>query len=325
MSGPGPGGDPSGGDRHCAGCGAPLAPGAAFCRSCGTRYEEQAPPLTATAPRVAAPATPQQPRRSRVAIWVGVAIVLIGAGVATAILLANGGGSSSTTVLVGSNSRGGAEASSEAATAGTTSESVQEAATDSVEAGRYVQAGSFKTVPHANAERERLAAAGIDVQVVSSDGVEELYPGFQVLLGGPLAAGSQEASMVKALHRNGVPSAFARDVTPALEIDSPAETAGRWSGVLDRSSGERPSLSGPLTVSLEMDSGGRSGTLEFSDPSCRDELTLSETTPTTLAYAQGQPCIGAGNLLVRPAGGQLMLTLQPIDTDVLVLGSLSPG
>ena len=188
-----------------------------------------------------------------------------------------------------------------------------------------MQAGSFKTVPHAETERERLAAAGIDVRVVPSSGVEEFYPGFQVLIGGPFEASSQEVSMVKALRRNGVPSAFGRDLTPALEIGDPAEIAGRWSGALDRSSGEHPNLTGSLPVNLEIDSGGNTGRLEFEDSGCGEELTLSETTATTLFYTQGKFCVGSGELLVRPAGGQLMLSLLPLDTDVLVLGSLSSG
>jgi hypothetical protein len=110
-----------------------------------------------------------------------------------------------------------------------------------------------------------------------------------------------------------------------VEISDPAEIAGRWSGVLDRSSGEHPNLTGSLPVSLEIDSSGDTGTLEFEADGCRDELTLSETTTTTLSYAQGRRCVGSGDLVVRPSGGQLMLSLLPLDTDVLVLGSLSPG
>ncbi|MGC1853500.1 MAG: SPOR domain-containing protein [Solirubrobacterales bacterium] len=270
------------------------------------------------------PEPPNRPRRNRVAIWVAAAIVVVGAGAALAILLASEGGSASTTVLV----RGGTTTTVETTTTETTAtetETTTDPATGSVEAGRYVQAGSFKTLPHADTERERLAAAGIDVSVVSSDDVEEFYPGFHVLLGGPLATSSEETTMVKALERNGVPSAFARDVAPALEIGDPAESAGRWSGALDRSSVERPSLNRSLPVTLEMDADGRSGMLEFETDGCEDELTLSETTATTLTYALTQFCAGSADLLVRPVEGQLMLSLLPLDTDVLMLGTLSPG
>lgn len=266
-------------------------------------------------------------RRRHTAIWFGAAIVLVGAGVAVAILLSSGGGSASTTVLVRDDSTTVTETNTttEVSVSDSTTESSEAPVAGSVEAGRYVQAGSFKTVSHAETEQERLAVAGVDVQIVSSDDAEELYPGFQVLLGGPFEAGSQEASMVKALRRNGVPSAFARDLTPALEIGDPSEIAGRWSGELDRSSGEHPNLSGALPVTLELDSDGGSGTLAFEDDGCREELTLSEATTTTLSYEQSQLCVGSGDLLVRPAGGQLMLSLLPLDTDVLVLGSLSPA
>lgn len=305
--------------RECASCGQALAPGAAFCRSCGAKYGAE-PVGSATVPQPAAPRSPSSPRRSRTAIWAGGAIVLAGAGAALAILLSSSGGSSSTTVLLNSSEKTATAANA----AETTSESAEQSAAGSIEAGRYVQAGSFKTVPHAETERERLAAAGIDVRVVPSDTAEEFYPGFQVLVGGPFTSGSQAASMIKALHGAGVPSAFARDLSPAVEIGDPAEIAGRWSGVLNRSSGEHPNLNGSLPVSLEVDSDGNTATLEFED-GCRDELTLAETTATTLAYAQGRPCAAGGDLLVRPTSGQLMLSLLPFDSDALVLGSLSPG
>jgi hypothetical protein len=311
--------DPASGGRHCLSCGQRLAPGAAFCRHCGSRYEEPAtpPPPQASSPPKA---------RRRAAIWVAAAVVLLGAGAAAAILIASGGGSSTTTVLVGSDTTAAADSGDVETEAGADSAAgpTEGPAVDSVEAGRYVQAGSFKTVSHADEERERLEAAGIDVQVVASDGAEQFYPGFQVLLGGPFEAGSEEASTVKALRRNGVPSAFARGLTPARQIGGPAETAGLWSGTLDRSSGERPGLTGPLPVTLQMNADGRAGILEFEDSDCRDDLTLSETTATTLSYTQSQPCTANGDVLVRPAGGQLMLSLLPADTDVLVLGKLSP-
>lgn len=314
MSAPGSGGD----GRECAGCGAVLAPGAVFCRSCGAKYEVPAPEATS---RRDAPA-PHGARRNRTALWVGAAIVLAAAGAALAILVASGGGSSSTTVVVD----------------GETTTTVREEETESgegepegdpisgaVEAARYVQAGSFKTVANAEVERERLAAAGIDVAVVPSDDAEELYPGFQVLLGGPFSTGSAEAATVKALEKNGVPSAFGRPLSPALEVGDPAGIAGSWSGALDRSSGDFPKLNGSLPVSLELDSDGRTGTLEFESENCRDELTLRETTAATLSYARSEECAASGNLLVRPAAGELMLSVLPLDTDALVLGSLSPG
>jgi hypothetical protein len=312
-------GDLSGGARNCTNCGQALAAGAAFCRSCGARYEAPGPDRAATAPRP--PAPPNDPRRSRAAIWVAAVIVVVGAGAALAILLASGGGSASTTVLVSN----GTTTTVEMTTTETTATVDEESATDAVEGGRYVQAGSFKTLAHAEAERERLAEAGIDVIVVSSEDVEEFYAGFYVLLGGPLAMSSEETSMVKALKGSGVPSAFAREVTPALEIGDPADLAGYWRGALDRSSAERPGLNRSLPVTLEMDSDGVTGTLEFETDGCQDELTLSETTDTTFTYALTELCAGRGDLLVRPSEGQLMLSLFPLDTDVLILGRLSPG
>lgn len=275
---------------------------------------------------------------SRTALWAGATIVLIGAGAALAILLAGSGGKAGTTVVVDRSgrtsvataagkrgatgeetSRGGR--STGAANPGSTGEPVSAAVPDAIEAGRYVQAGTFRTVSHAELERERLEAAGIDVSVASSDGGAELYPNFQVLLAGPVRGRAQEKSLVAALRGNGVPSAFARDVSPATRIAGPSAAAGRWSGTLERSSPEKPKLDGPLDVVLEIDPDGRTGRLE--QGGCGEALDLDEARAATLTYRQSTPCVSGGILAVRPTGAQLMVTLAPLGSDVLALGSLS--
>lgn len=300
--------------RHCGNCGQPLGPDAAFCRSCGTRYEP--PP-----PNVPPGAGGEGPRRSRAAIWIALAIVVIGSGAALAILLSSGGSSSSTTVVVDSNG----SATTETVTAEETADESTVASrpvTGSVEAGRYVQAGSFKTDTYSEAERDRLLAEGIDAEVVLSDEVEEFYPGFRVLLVGPVESEAEEKAVVKALDRNGV-SGFARPVSPARGV-SAGEVAGGWSGALERSSSERPRLNDSLNVTLEMDSDGSSGTLEVPATGCSQTVTLAEEGETTLTYRQGPPCVSNGPLRIRPAGGQLMVTVLPLENDTLVMGSLTP-
>ncbi len=256
----------------------------------------------------------------------GIAIVIVGVGVALAILLAGGGGASRTTVLVKGNgetvTRTGEDANTPVAAG---SGGGAPAATGSIPAGRYVQAGSFKTVLHAEEERERLAAAGIEVTVASSDGAAELYPGFQVLLAGPVDEGTPESSIVKDLHRNGVPSAFARNLSPAPQIAGADAAAGRWTGLLERSSGEHPNLDGSLPIVLEIEPDGRSGTLEVERTGCSEDLSLAEAGSATLSYSQGAPCVSGGKVTVRPTQGQLMVSVLPLGSDTLTLGSLTPG
>ncbi len=306
----------AGTERRCGSCGSPLAPGAAFCRRCGTRYEP---------PAAAPPPSPGRDGRHR-ALWLGAAVVLLGAGAALAILLAGGGTGAGTTVVV---AKGSGTAADRATGSGSVAEHPETgagspaAAPEAIEAGRYVQAGSFKTASHAEEERERLAAAGVDVTVVSSDGAAELYPDFQVLVAGPIANTGEEKSLLVGLHRNGVPSAFARPLSPAPRLAGPGEAVGRWSGTLERTSVEHPDLDGSLPVRLEIDAGGRSGRLERGN--CSAALTLAESGPATLSYSQPAPCIGGGTLTIRPTQGQLMLSLLPPGNDVLTLGTLSPG
>ncbi len=307
--------------RACGSCGAPLAPDAAFCRSCGARYEAPVPP-----PPIAPPPPPagNGERRHRTAIWLGVAIVVLGAGAALAILLSSGSSTTFTTVVVDSEGSTVTETITTEDTDAEEPTTVFEApAAPLVEAGSYVQAGSFRTPAGAGSEQERLLSEGIDVEVVSSDGAQEFYPGFQVLLVGPVEGQSEEKSVVKALGRNGVPSAFARSLSPAAEIEA-SEAAGEWSGTLDRSSSERPNLDDSFTVTLEMDAEGNSGTLEVPSEGCSQTMQLVEVSPTTLTYEQKNSCVSGGPLRIRPTGDELMVSILPLENETLVTGSLSP-
>jgi hypothetical protein len=296
------------GTIRCPSCGQPLAKGANFCRACGAR--SAAPPPPGAEPRAARHPPPTEeagPRRSRTALVVSAAILAIGGGAAAAILLAAGGTSSTTTVLRGAVGRAGAGAG------------------NPIEAGRYVQAGSFQTASHAEEERRRLAGHGIEVEVMSSDDAKELYPGFQVLLGGPFHSRAAEAAMLTGLHRDGVPSAFARNLTRAPETAGPEAAAGRWTGELERTSAEHPNLDGLVPANLVIASNGRVGSLDFSSLRCHVSLSLASTASYTLSYRVEPACAGTGPLQVRPFGDELTLTLLSPATDSFALGTLSRG
>lgn len=294
----------------CSNCGQPLAKGASFCRACGARHATPAPPPRAAEPQAGgdpAPVRNADPPRNRAAIVAVAVIMAIGAGAAVAILLAAGGSSSTTTVVRGSTAPAG------------------EIAGGTVTPGRYAQAGSFQTVSHAEEERRRLAGLGIDVEVVSSDDANELYPGFQVLLGGPFTSRAAEAAMLTSLHRDGVPSAFARNLTPASEAGGSEAVAGRWTGHLERTSGEHPALDGLLPATLVVAANGAAGSLEFPTLQCHIVLSLASNDGATFGYGAEPACAGTGPLVMRPLGDQLMLTLRSPDSDSFAVGILGRG
>ncbi|MGE5281995.1 MAG: SPOR domain-containing protein [Chloroflexota bacterium] len=263
------------------------------------------------APAVGAgPAGPRRPRTSGPIIFLVGAIVLAAAGIAAALLLSGNDSSSTRTDLTRSNgvsaARGGSSTSAPLASG-------------SIEAGRYVQAGSFKFVADADKERRRLAAAGIDVDVVTSNSAQELYPGFQVLLGGPLQSGSEEAALLKSLHRNGVPSAFARPLTPAPPHAQLGD--GTWTGKLEESSSSRPKLDRTLPLTFVTSEGGKKGLLIFLDINCVAEVQTEPSTGPVLRFRRSSGCF-AGSWTIRPSNGKLMLTFLPPDSDLIVLGEL---
>lgn len=190
-------------------------------------------------------------------------------------------------------------------------------------AGRYVQAGSFRTVAGAREEQLRLASQGIEVSVVASDWMQQLYPGFQVLLAGPFTTPGPIRSVLKSLQENGVPSAFARRLDPAAGIAGAEAIGGRWSGALERSGGEQARLDGSLQVTLTGAADGRTARLDFSKPDCETSLSLAAASAVALTYDQRRECVGAGQWHLRPRGSSLSLTLLPPDSDVIVVGELS--
>lgn len=294
---------------RCPECGHSLANDANFCRSCGAPRTVAAAPASATERR---PAGDQAAARTRAAssggrgpIVAALAILALGAGGAVAILLAAGGGSSSTTVV---RSAAGAQ---------------RNRAGGPVRAGRYLQAGTFQTASHAEMERRRLAAHGIEIEVVPSDTAKELYPGFQVLLGGPVNSRAKESTMLTSLHRDGVPSAFARDLSPAPHVVEGDALAGRWTGELERTSSEHPNLDGPVPATLAVTSDGASGSLQLPTLRCRARLSLVAAGGPTFRYAMTPACGGTGPLVVRPDGSEAMLTLLSPDTDSFAVGTLS--
>jgi hypothetical protein len=304
--------------RRCANCGEALAPNANFCRACGTPYTAPATPAPekagVTQPTDPDPAPESVSRRGRVAIVLSAVILVIGAGVAVAILLGSGGGSSTTTVVQRTATRVPEKTDEHGETTG---------AVGSVEPGLYVQAGSFQTPVHAEAERLRLAARGIEVEVVPSDLAEELYPGFRVLLGGPIRSGADEATLLRGLRRNGVPSAYARELTPAVDAGGATAASGSWNGRLERTSSEDPELNGPLTATLTLNADGTAGSLDLAEIGCRADLSLASEANRVLAYEQEPACAGASTVRMRPLGDELMLTLPSPNTNAFSLGTLS--
>jgi hypothetical protein len=284
-----------------------------------------APPRPTPPPPLPDEPSPKPRRRGRTIAIAVLVVLLVGGAAAAAIVLLGGDDSKQTEAAPRDASTvpettdvptrtGEAGSPSEAAAAATTA--------GTIGAGRYVQAGSFRTVAGAEAERQRLEDDGIRVMVVESDQTQELYPGFQVLLGGPFTSSGPEQAMVRQLHGDAVPSAFGRALSPAAEIAGPEAITGNWTGTLERSGSSNPALDGPLPVTLSAAADGQLATLEFGSLSCEVELALRDATDVSLTYGQEGGCVGGGAWRLRPSGEELSLVLLPPDSEEIVLGIL---
>lgn len=306
---------------NCRACGRALAPSAAFCRSCGVPVRPEPPP---------ADGVPEEKRGKtlRVVLLAALAAVLVGLSVGAAVMLFGERGSEADNSAATTQATVPSTESPPTQTGAATSsspgpEAPEQRAVGAVEAGRYVQAGSFRTVAGVEAEQRRLANAGVYVSVVDSDGAQDLLPGFQVLLGGPFSTSAQESRMLERVREEGVPSAFARDLTPARAISGPSEAAGEWVGDLERTGTVRSGLNGNLRATLDAAPDGVTASLVFDDLGCEAVLSIVEVTEFTLAYEQrGPSCVGEGRWSLRPSGSEISATLLPPNTDVVVVGTL---
>lgn len=258
---------------------------------------------------------------------------LVGAGAATAVLLATRGDSGS--------SSGGSEAaavSDETETVpsttaapptatGTASSSdapveTSEEPVGSIPAGLYVQAASFRSKVDAETERRRLEGFGARVSVADSDQAEELYPGFQVLIAGPFSDGAERRSLLRVLHEHGAPTAFARSLSPARSISGPEAMEGRWTGTLEVSGFTHSRRNGNFAATLETNSDVSEVELRIPARHCSIGLSLARVSQLTVSFAQDRNCLGGGEWVARPEGGSVALTLLPPGAGIIVVGRL---
>ena len=153
--------------RRCSHCGQAMPPGAAFCRQCGQAAEPVAksqPPGPPLPPLQADPdpdpGLPAGHRHRRAGLVVLGIAALLAAGLTAGIFIAKGGSDAATTTVVNlDRSTATDEGSAEAADAGAEAKlpaPVREGAVESIEGGRYVEAGSFRSVDGALVEQQRL-------------------------------------------------------------------------------------------------------------------------------------------------------------------------
>src|SRR5262249_51194916 len=155
---------------------------------------------------------------------------------------------------------------------------------------------------------------------------QELYPGFEVLVVGPVASRRNEAAIVGQLRQQGVPSAFARDLEPAAKAGGFDAASGSWKGSLEEMSSAHPSLNRSLPVTVRFGADGREGQLRLPSLGCRQTLTATgPASGPSLSYRQDSACPEEGTWLLRPTEGMLMLALLPAGNDLIFLGTLSAG
>jgi hypothetical protein len=197
----------------------------------------------------------------------------------------------------------------------------------SLTAGRYIQAGSFRSPEGAGQEVERLREYEVDAVSLPAAWANELLPGFHVLLVGPLSAGSEEDLALRRLARAGV-SGWGRYLTPTTALSGPEAVAGTWAGDVEQSSLRGPRRRTTYRIEIAIDADGGGGTIEYPERRCSGELSLIEDAGYSLAYEesiQSGGCPAGGVWHLRPTGGVLTAVRLHDDREVMVEGDLPAG
>lgn len=337
-------------EETCPTCGAAAVPNAVFCRSCGERLAAEPPPPAAEQlPPPLPPPRPNEPRRAgsgRRAAGAVLACLLLGAAVAGGAYLLtkddDGAGKPAGSPFEEPFSDLGADAKAGSATV---RENAKPQNTESTEpedvpivepedaggfsqliAGRYVQAGSFLSPAGAEREVDRLVGEGIDVEAVPADEADELLPGLQVLLAGPLAGDEEEERVLEQLEDAGV-SGFGRDLTPSRTLSGPGSIAGEWEGSFEETHLRGSRRSKTYDVVFSIDSDGETGSVDYPDQECGGTLELLEGGDYSSAYREWieyGDCIDEGTWHLRPDGAQLTGVWLHDDYELMVNGSASP-
>jgi len=300
----------------CPGCGAPIVSGARFCHTCGESADTPEPVSTSRT---------RGPLLALVAFGV---CLLVGGMIAGGAYLLSRDDSGEEAVagphvtpVGGTTQQGGEDTRIGSTDTGTDEPEGSSAELSPLIPGRYIQAGSFRSSAGAQREVDRLIGEGIDVEAVPADWASELLPGFQVLLVGPLATGSEESGALRRLEDAGV-AGFGRDLTPSEALFGSAMAAASWSGSLEQSylRGDRP----PKTyrVDFSLSAGGEGGTVDYPVQGCRGSLALQEDDGYSLAYAESIEsggCRVGGVWHLRPEGSEITAVRLYDDLDVQVM------
>lgn len=349
--------DPVPDEPRCPECAEPVREGQRFCRRCGHDIDagEQptrvlaspasapavppaAAPAQSPAPRPAAP--PGRPRRRRLAAAIGLAVVLIAAAGAGAFLLLredSPGKRPERATKAGSAAARARDLPEVDTTPTATPAAVDDeaaavpAATPApadlagMPAGRYVRLGSFRTQTRAQSEADRLQAAGIDAQVISSDEAEDMVPAFWVAVVGPFDTAREERRAIRAAKRAGVPDAFAGDLAGGPGTVEPEDLVGVFEGDLTQThpKDSRQNKTFPATISFEGD--GRGGTIVYDDIDCEGTLSLIGGPGPVLRYRESITtgrCTDGGTWHVKREGDELLATWWKSGDLGFVLGRL---
>lgn len=319
----------------CPSCGGEIGPRAKFCRSCGAAVEAtQATPRQPGSPPPPSPVPPPaEPRGSSgargpmLALAAFAVCLLLGGLVGGGAYLLSRDGSEDESGLggpivdpppppgPGGGGQGGGP--SDGSSEGEGGVETEGGESSGLIAGLYVQAGSFRSADGAESEAGRLAGYGVDAEVVPAAWTNELLPGFQVLLVGPLATSGEERRVLRALERANI-SGFGRDLTPSDSVAGPESVAGDWRGRFEQSDlrGARPPTT--YVVELTLDREGE-GTVEYPGRGCFGTLSLIDDDGFSLAYAEtigSGSCPGGNVWHVRPRGTGIVAVRLHEDLDM---------
>lgn len=190
-------------------------------------------------------------------------------------------------------------------------------------AGRYARLGSLRDELRANTAAGELKRKGVDAQVISSDSVRGMAPGFSLVVAGPLAGKREERQLVLAAKRAGVSDPQVKSLAPVRYFVEPADLAGEYGGTAQQFNAKVKRI--PLAISVI--NTGELGTITYGRPNCQGTLSFASQNGAVARYDESIDsgrCTPGGTWSFKRENGHLRATWSKPGDQTFIVADLKP-
>jgi hypothetical protein len=193
--------------------------------------------------------------------------------------------------------------------------------------GSYVRLASMRRRAAAEHLAGLLSDRGVPARVINSDEVEELFPGFAVVVSGPVRSKARARTLIR--------RAKGLEITDAVQVPlSPASGGpidvsglnGAWRGTLSQAGAARAEDNRQLATAITFAAGGRRARIRYPGVPCSGDLSFVRTDGAIAVYSQRitfGDCPQGGTWMLRLRDSRLAGTWRRQDAPMFIAGYLT--